>query len=336
MTELFKYLYYKLTPGRSRWYPLLGVYYLTYQCRFRCPYCSDGSGTPYYQIGAPVPSGDDAIRYIQKIRTFCNYLVITGGEPTEHPEFLKVLKHIPAMKFKQVILTTNGDDVEPYLPALGEAVDLLIFSLDTLNAQKADPWFGVGPGSLQRIMENIDKAHRYNPKSYSIGISAVVTPANIEDLYGVYQYARQFRYEFAAAPQLIGVKAHPQLVDNPAYRQFYDFLIQQKRVGGPVFGTPWYLEYMRDLKKFRCYPFTMLVVAPGGDVFYPCLEIGNHCGHIMETKTLHQLRQQGEVLWGPQPHCDNRCHSACALAFALSLRNPLPFIYEQMLSYLRN
>jgi hypothetical protein len=28
---------------RGVWRPLLAVYYLTYSCDFRCPYCSDGA-----------------------------------------------------------------------------------------------------------------------------------------------------------------------------------------------------------------------------------------------------------------------------------------------------
>jgi MoaA/NifB/PqqE/SkfB family radical SAM enzyme len=37
-------------PASLKWRPILGVYYLTYACEFRCPYCCDGSGTPYYRL----------------------------------------------------------------------------------------------------------------------------------------------------------------------------------------------------------------------------------------------------------------------------------------------
>ncbi len=95
--------------------------------------------------------------------------------------------------------------------------------------------------------------------------------------------------------------------------------------------TPGNIEDLRDLKDFRCYPFTMLVVGPSGEVFYPCLEIGHFAGNIMEPKTLHRLRREAEETFGPQPVCDNRCHSPCALGFSLLFKNPFPYIYEDYL-----
>jgi hypothetical protein len=79
---------------------------------------------------------------------------------------------------------------------------------------------------------------------------------------------------------------------------------------------------MRDLPKFICHPFTMLVVSPVGDVFYPCLEIGNFVGNLLKDVDLHQIRREGERRFGPQPHCDTRCHSGCALAFSILLHQP--------------
>jgi MoaA/NifB/PqqE/SkfB family radical SAM enzyme len=328
MKDFFKYLYYKFTAGDRRWYPILAVYYLTYRCQFRCPYCSDGSGTPYYEIDFDEPTGDRALRILKRIRQYCGYVVITGGEPLDHPEFSFVMENIPPLKFKEVVLTTNGYDMDIYLPVVAEVVDTLIFSLDTLDRKKADSWNGIGPGSSEKILANIQRALDYSRKKYNIFISSVVTPGNIDDLYQVYEFARQRNIVFAAAPQLVGVKAEHRLIDNPAYRRFFDFLREEKRKGGPVFGIPLYLKYMRDLKRFKCYPFTMLVVGPGGEVFYPCLEIGHRAGNILEIDTLHHLRQKGIEAFGPQPLCDTRCHSACALGFSLLLKNPFSYLHE--------
>ncbi len=105
MNDFFKYLYYKFTPGKKRWYPTLSVYYLTYRCKFRCPYCSDGSGRPYYEIDFREPTGVEALGILKKIREYCDYVVITGGEHLEHPEFSYVMAAISSLKFKEVVLT---------------------------------------------------------------------------------------------------------------------------------------------------------------------------------------------------------------------------------------
>jgi len=316
VNDILKYLYYKWVPNQVRWYPFLAVYYLTYRCRFRCPYCSDGSGRPYYQLPGPDAPAGEVMDILTKIRRCCGQLVITGGEPFEHADAIEILKGLPALKFKQCVLTTNGWDIEPHLAAIADAIDTLVFSIDTLDREKADSWYQMGHGALEKILSNIGNAQHFS-KRYKIVISSVITPDNIPDLYEVYEYARQRGFVFAAAPQLVGVKAAARLQENQDYRRFFDFLIKEKRKKAPVFGSRLYLEYMRDLTKFRCYPFTMLVVSPTGEIFYPCLEIGNKVGNICEGHSLHRYRQEGDKHFGPQPDCDTRCHSACALSFGL-------------------
>ncbi|MCP4113325.1 MAG: hypothetical protein GY749_48640 [Desulfobacteraceae bacterium] len=73
-----KYLYHKCINSSQRWYPMLSVYYLTYACNFRCPYCSDGTGKPYYKLSSPVLPGTSVISLLKIIRRHCDYIVITG------------------------------------------------------------------------------------------------------------------------------------------------------------------------------------------------------------------------------------------------------------------
>jgi MoaA/NifB/PqqE/SkfB family radical SAM enzyme len=323
MNDLFKFLYHKYVKQPKRWYPFLSVYYLTYECNFRCPYCSYGSGTPYYALPNNTLSGDKVLSIFKNIRKQCNTLVITGGEPLNYPAFAEVISQVKQLKFKQVILTTNGHRLDKFIDAIADNISNLVISLDTLDPEKADSNFGIGPGTFQKIMSNIELASKYPGRKFQIEISSVVTPGNIKDLYRVYEFTQKNKFIFAVAPHLEGVKVNKQLQDNDEYYQFYDFLSKEKKKGKSVFGSPLYHTYMRDLKKFECKPFTMLVVSPEGEVFYPCLEIGNYAGNIIKENNLHALKAEGEKKFGPPPQCDNRCHSACALGYALLLKHPL-------------
>jgi len=320
MNAFFKYLHHQWFDNPNKWYPLTAFYYLTNACDFRCPYCSDGSGTPYYKLSPDILSGQAVISLLKVIRQHSDSLFITGGEPLNHPDFAYVMENIGHLRFKKIILTTNGYRVDSYLDKIAKAVQVFSFSLDTLNYDKADAYFGIGKGILEKILANIEIAKRY--KNYQIAISSVVMPNNIEDLYDVYHYAQEQDFLFAAAPQLIGVKVPKALINCDRYRKFYNFLISERRKGRKIFGSITYLEYMRDLPKFTCHPFTMLVVSPVGDVFYPCLEIGHFAGNLLKNANLHQIRREGERQFGPQPHCDTRCHSGCALAFSIVLHQP--------------
>ncbi|MBU1056466.1 MAG: radical SAM protein [Proteobacteria bacterium] len=328
MNDILKYFYHKWFNYTDKWHPFLSVYYLTYACDFRCPYCSDGSKRPYYALPAEVLPGKSVISLIEKIRSHCDYLVITGGEPLNHPDFEYIMQRIGKLRFKQIVLTTNGYDLDIYLSVITANIHSLVISLDALDHTKADAWYGIGKGSLKKIISNINLAANQPGRKYEMLISSVVTPENINDLYDVYHFAKQNNCTFAACPQLVGVKAHASLTDNPDYKQFYDFLIAEKQKGGPVYGSLLYLEYMKNFNKFTCYPFTMLVVSPTGDVFYPCLEIGNLAENLLENNYLHQIRLNAKNKFGSQPDCGRQCHSACALGFSLILTYPFSIFNE--------
>jgi MoaA/NifB/PqqE/SkfB family radical SAM enzyme len=328
MNSIGSFLHHLCVDDADRWYPLLSVYYLTFSCRFRCPYCSDGSGKPYYALRSPTLPGAKVIELLRIIRRHSDYLVITGGEPLDHADFSEVMEGLKALKFRGVILTTNGLALDSFLSSVAASVQHLVFSLQTLDHKKADSWYGTGDGVHDRILQNIDRAARHPDRKYQIIVSSVVTPGHIADLYDVYHYARERGFRLAACPQLVGVKAHESLVGDREYRDFYDFLIAEKRKGARLQGTVDYLVHMRDLRKFRCRPFTMLVVSPTGDVFYPCLELGQFAGNLFDEPDLHRLRQAGAARFGPQPDCDTRCHSACALGFSRLLANPFSALHE--------
>jgi len=330
MNPAIKYLYHKFIDSPSRWHPFLAVFYLTYRCDFRCPYCSNGAQEPFYRLPQDVRSADEVFQVLSGIRKTCDYLVITGGEPLKHPEFGTVMERVRGLQFRDVALNTNGYEAERFLPEIARSVDTLIFSLDTLDAKKANDWFGMGTSAFEKVLANIRLAAAYPDRSYRIVISSVATTQNIPDLYEVYDFAQRNGFVFAACPELRGVQAPRELVESGEYRAFYSFLISEKTRGRSIHGSPLYLRFMRDFTKFSCHPFTMLVVDPLGRVFYPCLEIGKVAGNILENDDLHALRNNATQQFGPQPECGVQCHSACALGFSLILDQPASLVQEAL------
>jgi MoaA/NifB/PqqE/SkfB family radical SAM enzyme len=331
MNAVGTFLHHLCAKNSRRWFPLLSVYYLTYKCELRCTHCSDGNSEPYHRLPSSTLPTVEVIDLLRIVRRHSDFLVLTGGEPLQHPHFSEVLEKLNELEFRGVILTTNGIALDRFLAQVSNSIQHLVVSLQTLDPVKGDSGYGGRAGVHERVMANIERAAHLPGRKYEIIISSVVTPENIPDLYEVYRFCQQRGFRLAACPQLVGVKAHPRLVGNHDYRQFFDFLIAEKRKGGSIQGTVDYLQYMRDLRKFSCRPFTMLVVSPIGDVFYPCLELGQFAGNLLEEPDLHQLRQEGRKRFGPQPECDTRCHSACALGFSRLLGNPLSLIHEATL-----
>ena len=321
-TAFSNYLRHFASKSPQGWHPLLAVYYLTYACEFRCPYCSDGSGTPYHALRSPILRGDDLYRILLRLRRVCDHLVITGGEPSRHPDFGEFLRLLPRHRFDGVVLTTIGHDIAPFLDDIAQSIRYLVFSLDTMDPAKADAWLGRGAGCHAQILATIEAARRYPRRRFEILISSVATPDNLPDLRDVFRYAAERGFRHAVCPVLRGVAPDPALAGDPRYRALFDFLIEQKRRGFPVNGSLAYLRAMRDLRKFRCRPSTTVAISPVGDVFYPCLEIGRIAGNLLEEGDLHKLRAAGVRRHGAEPVCANQCHSACALSFSLILDKP--------------
>ena len=324
---LNNYLRHAASKDPEGWHPLLAVFYLTYACKLRCPYCSDGSGTPYWKLKEKALRGEQILELLAHVRRYSDHLVITGGEPLQHPDFGLVMERLPELNFDGVVLTTIGLDVGPQLAAICRAVRYLVFSLETLDRDKADGWFG-RPGTFDKIVETIESARKLPGRKTEIIISAVATPNNLDDLYQVWEWSKERGFRFAVCPQLMGVNPHPDLFGNPAYQELFDFLIAEKKAGQPVNGTLAYLQHMRDLIEFDCRPSTVLAVSPSGDVFYPCLEKGLVAGNLLQTPDLHRLRKDGKRIHGPEPKCPNQCHSACALGFSMLIDHPLTIMQE--------
>jgi MoaA/NifB/PqqE/SkfB family radical SAM enzyme len=321
------YFAHLLSSSPRAWRPLLGIYHLTYACEFRCPYCGDGQGRRYYDMRSRELDAAQVMAILSNLRRSTDYVVLTGGEPLQHPGVDEVLAGLPALKFSGVVLTTNGHDLDRHLDAIASAVHTVVVSLDTLDSDKGDAWYGAGPGRHARILRNVELVRAHPKRKYRIVIASVATPDNLADVHEVHRFAAAHGFDHSVCPAMVGVAADPRLAGNPDYRALYDRLIADKRRGVAVEGSLAYLEHLRDLRPFRCRPSTVVAIAPDGEVYYPCLEIGQSAGNI-HSEGLDEIRARALARFGRDFPCPHACPSACALSFGLLFRSPWSFIGE--------
>lgn len=320
------YLRHRLFPRARRWDPLLAIYYLTWACDFRCPYCSDGQGNPYPAQGSRHLPAQRVVDLLRIVRRNCHHIEFTGGEPLLHPEVSLVLEALPSLGFQETILTTNGWHLESHLDLVGRSLSKLVVSLDTLDPARAQTWYGKGPDSLGRILSAIHAAARL-PKTELV-VSAVATKENCRDLFEVARLAWDLGATFACYPELRGTKAPEGLRDCDGYVDLYEFLIRNKKRGRKIFATTKALEWMRDLADFPCHPSTLVAISPDGSVMWPCLEIGKVGGNLFQEPDLDRIYSRALDTHGPPPTCGNQCHSACSLGFSSILEHPSTMLRE--------
>ena len=82
---------------------------LTNRCNMRCPICFANAGVTGY---VHEPSYDQIVRQLQTLRDLspipCTAVQFTGGEPTIHPDFLRIVSTARGMGFSHIQIATNG------------------------------------------------------------------------------------------------------------------------------------------------------------------------------------------------------------------------------------
>ncbi|MFW6133291.1 MAG: tetraether lipid synthase Tes [Planctomycetota bacterium] len=81
---------------------------LTNRCNLRCPVCFANSGAARY---VAEPDYDQIVRQLRALRRLdppATAVQLTGGEPTVHPDFLRIVATAREMGFSHIQLATNG------------------------------------------------------------------------------------------------------------------------------------------------------------------------------------------------------------------------------------
>ncbi|MDY6913888.1 MAG: radical SAM protein [Planctomycetota bacterium] len=89
--------------------PCLAQIDLTNRCNMSCPICFANSGAAGYVFE---PDYDQIVRQLEALRSLrptpCTAVQFTGGEPTIHPDFLRIVATARQMGFSHIQIATNG------------------------------------------------------------------------------------------------------------------------------------------------------------------------------------------------------------------------------------
>lgn len=135
---------------KRKWIGLTGV------CNNKCLFCLDGDrkipeNKSLSQIKEELEKG---------LKENCTRLVLSGGEPTIHPDFLEIVKLAKRIGYKKIQAITNGR-MFSYWWFLNKAVESglgeITFSIHGHNSELHDYLTGV-PGSFEQTSQGIENA----------------------------------------------------------------------------------------------------------------------------------------------------------------------------------
>jgi len=157
--------------------PFLIVWNFTNMCNLRCKHC-------YQRADKPLP---DELTLKEKIMVVDQLdkagvaaIALSGGEPTMHPDFLRIVNEI-ASRGMYAAVATNGwffADKERLIKAKKAGLRYVEVSLDSVDPKKHD-WFRGVPGAWERAVKALKNAVELG---MSHAMAVTVTKANLHEV----------------------------------------------------------------------------------------------------------------------------------------------------------
>lgn len=283
--------------------PYAVTFYVTHKCNLACTYCTQKEPDVFSnELGTP-----ETLELLRRIRKETDSVVITGGEPTLRADIEEVVNAARfRWKFRSVLLITNGTLLDRK-PGILSGITGLVVSLDALVADPTNPLSK--PAALPKVLENLEFAKERLGRPRRITISTVIEEWNIAQVGRLLDWCGEQGFVFAAQSAQREKMPNLALLQNPAYQELVDKIIERRRSGQhPINGTPRTIETLLRFREFQCYPTMFPRVYPNGDVFYPCEPLHTVCGNLLRDGSLARIFARGRKQYGEIPDCHGICY----------------------------
>jgi len=327
----------KLARDDRRLVPQAVIFHVSGQCNFNCAYCEDYGARRNSQTDAPI-SLDDALHVLRVIRTGADSLILTGGEPLLHPQIDEIVRAAKNdFRFRQLTLITNGlllPNHETLLPAL----DRLIVSLDSIDMQMWSAIINMPAATAQSILDNIVRYAAIQKKhGYTMIVNAVLNPQTIPGALVLLDFCERNHLLVSFSPQAVLNLPQYDLLVSEEYQRLLDALIERKKRGAPILGSCAYLQTLRDMNPYDCYPLLVPRVMPDGGLVYPCRPLekahdgqGGRDANLLQVEHWDEADDKSFEMYGKPPRVCTSCFQQCYAEPSLMQARPLTFLWENL------
>ena len=343
----------RLLRGAAWLRPRVATYYVTTRCNLNCVYCEDfgarrnppaieeqpaAKGLPAIKgLSAPkeLPL-EAAMQVLGAIRRSVDSLILTGGEPLLYADIVSLVTRAKReLKFRQITLLTNGLRL-PQSEALLPAVDRLVISLDATDPARWRSIINMPVDAAQAIIDHIRHyARRQREFGYRLIVNCVLTPETLPDADQVLDFCLEHNLLVSFSPQAVCNWPRYDLLVSSAYQAFLARLVAVKQRGGPILGSQVYLNTLRELRPYACYPTLTPRVMANGDLVYPCRPVekegrshgGRPC-NLLEVPSLEHALALARDEYGPPPRICTSCFQQCFAEPSLMQTQPLSLLSE--------
>ncbi|MBQ6888696.1 MAG: PqqD family peptide modification chaperone [Lachnospiraceae bacterium] len=284
---------------------------ITNRCNLRCPQCfAETRNKKHNEL---------SYGYIQKFfeetkELELHEIIISGGEPCLHSEFLRILQLIKSKGIRIKILTNGSisDMDSEKVDVIFKLVDNIQVSLDGVTETTHDKFRG--QGSFSKVLKCLEKLKGFKGNK---GIAYTPLPENICEIESLYDFALAYELDYIhlnrpSRPSQSDIYSDSEYFLSEVF--FEDILQQvnllrrkeaQKRdtyrsmqVKLPTINATFipYNNLIDNVKKVRCAAgITTISIMEDGSV-YPCVSLSTNrkrdflCGNIKEQNSLEIIK----------------------------------------------
>ena len=194
------------------------IYYLiTLSCNLNCLHCIRGMSKKQFMDTKLALKGFDNIHKVFPDAT----IILSGGEPTIHPDFKTILDY-SLSKFNKIVINSNG--TTNYFSESSHWFSSKICIQFSLDGVKNGHESVRGRGTFDKVIKNINYINKLN---FPIWISTVVSKRNIESVKELPMFLSKFNVEkWQVAPMIpFGKASDADLLSSFEWNNLVDYLI---------------------------------------------------------------------------------------------------------------
>lgn len=154
-------------------------------CNFRCTYCMPASAT-FSKLHDLLCPDEISLIVSNLAKLGIEEVRLTGGEPTLRAELVEIVERLSEIPLKRLGLTTNGSELEKFIPALKNTkLQSINISLDSLDAdlfKRLARYDG-----LAKVLSSIDRSIE---AGFKVKINTVLMKQNRHELPAFIESAR--------------------------------------------------------------------------------------------------------------------------------------------------
>lgn len=260
--------------------PLYVIWTMLNACNFRCSYCDNHQGEHYFDIPDPERLSTAQGRHLLEVmRTGTSAIYWCGGEPTMRKDLPELLDHACGLGYYPNMINTNGSLIhqrlaDPQWSKFLRQMDIIIVSMDALNINQLNKLWGVK--KAEQVMINLLLLRELRKEvKFKLAVNTVITPETIDEARSVFDLACDLDVWFVPVPVNFKHEPNRTLLDNSKYRELAELIIERKKKGYKIIGSPTLLKRLLYAEPYQCLTALKPHVWSNGEICWPCRASAN-------------------------------------------------------------